>query len=289
MKNGKKYPKSFILIGSILAIVAVTGIWYFASKLEQVRITQEFAQSKVSERLPITKTIKILPLLGADLTVNDLQVSFREDAQIAITAKCNVTSKVGQAEVEVFAIGTPEFRRANEAFYFKPSQIELTKFEFSAKSGENNATVAEVSKGILDKQLNGKGAAKLKSWAQSLGGDAAEKAVDKKLEAAREKVADLSPEEIIEKIKSASMILVSDAVTVYLNKCPIKRLEGAKGTIISLAVEKISIDKGELVIDLSLLRLTTTLLIWAFLLVAILVALMTAPVWFEVFAVIPLP
>lgn len=287
MKNGKKYPKSFVVIGAILAVVAVAGMWFWASKLEQVRISQEFAQQQISERLPITKTVKILPLLSADLTVNNLGISFSENAKIGIAAKCSITCKAGQADIEAVALGTPEYRRSDQAFYFKPSQVELTKFEFSAKSQKNAETVAEVAKGVLDKQLNGKGAEKLKSLASSLGGEAAEKAVDKKLEEAREKTADLKPEDIIKEIESRAMSLTSSAMVAYLNKYPIKKLDGAKGTIVSLAVQKISVDKGELVIDLSLLRLTATLVLYAGLAIILLIALLTAPAWIQVLAVLP--
>jgi len=40
---------------------------------------------------------------------------------------------------------------------------------------------------------------------------------------------------------------------------------------------------GELVIDLSLLRLTGTLLLYAFLILGLLIAFLTAPEWFQLF------
>ncbi|MFA6526440.1 MAG: DUF1439 domain-containing protein [Candidatus Buchananbacteria bacterium] len=287
MENGKKYPKKFLALGVALLIAAVITIGYLGSMVDQATISQDFAQEQVSQRLPITKNLKVLPLVSADFTVRDMTVIFRDDAQLEITAKCDLTSEVGDAEIEVNAIGIPEFHNKDAAFYFKPTQIKFTRFDFSQKAEQNAQAAGEVGKGIIETQLNGKSAAKLKSIASALGGVQAEKVVDKKLNEARAKAAEISPQDIAEKLKAGSLSLISESLTAYLNKCPIKKLDGAKGAVISLAVEEIRVENKEMIIEFSLLKLTGTLILYALVFIALIAAAVTAPFWMSVAAVFP--
>lgn len=270
MTNGKKNVKSYLVTGTLLAIIALASIGYFAGNLDQVRISQGFAQQRISERLPISKNFKVIPLLSANLTVRDLQVSFRDDAHLEIHALCGVSSKIGEAEFKLYAAGIPEYRNRDRSFYFKPAKIYFPEFSFSPQSEENAKSVAEIGKSAIETQLSAQQINHITSWLNG-------KKVKNNLDMADKEIADW----IVDKIKASSMSVIETAITAHLDSNPIKKLDGANGEIISLAVKKISIDKGELVIDFSLLKLTSTLLLYALISITVVAAVITAPFWLQ--------
>jgi hypothetical protein len=283
MKDGRKYPKKFLVIAVALLFIAIVVIAKKGSDFDQLEISQDFAQSKISEKMPIEKSFKPIPFVSADMIVDNVIVDFRDDTQLKITADCKVESGVGGADIEVSIVGVPEYRNETMAFYFKPSKIEFTQFNFSQKAEENAKDAAAVSKGILETQYDsekeGTAANKLMGFASKLGGEAAEKVVGEKLDAVLEKAKEINPKETAEKIKVAALLIVADSITSHLSKHPIKKLDGAKGTIVSLAVEDISVANNVLIIEFSLLRLTGNLLLIAMLLIAIICFVLTAPWW----------
>jgi hypothetical protein len=258
--KSRKLSTKTIVIAVVLAIIGALVVWGQMTDIDKVSITEEYAQGKISERLPIQKDLKV-PLLKMGITVDRVDVDFQDGDILGVVAHATVNTRFGDADVEVRTTGTPVYK--DMAFHYHPTSFEFSEFKLSGKAKASMGTAGQIASNAskrLDGYLKKKGL----------------------LEGTDISVA-MSADEITDKIRKAAKPGLEKVITKYLNRYPIKKLDGIKGTIVSLAIDKIQIEDGTLTIDFSLLKLTVRVLIFALLfLVAIIGLWFFFPLWVEI-------
>ena len=249
MKEKKKYPKKFLVIGLVLLIV-FAGITFVVMKgLDKVDIQESFAQDQISRHLPITSEFKIM-LVKCGLVIDSLDVQFLDDDRISVVAHGTVETSKGSAELTIESVGVPAY--ANRGFYFKPDYIDYKDFKFSDEAKENIGTVGTIARNFSGKYLK---------------------------DLVKDTDVNLDAEKFTERLKAIAMTSVQKQIISYLYKNPVKKLDGFKGTIVSLAIDEIKVNDRVLTINFSFLKLTGRIILLIFVFFGSVAFILTAPWW----------
>lgn len=249
MKEKKKYPKKVLVIALVLFVV-FAGITFVVMKgLDKVDIQESFAQDQISQRLPIVSEFNIL-LVKCDLVIDSLAVQFLDDDRISVVAHGTIETSKGNAELTIESIGVPAY--ANQGFYFKPDYIDYKDFQFSEEAKGNIGTVGTIAKNFSNKYLK---------------------------DLVKDTNIKLDTEKFVEKLKATAKASVQKRIISYLYKNPVKKLDGFKGTVVSLAIDKIKVNDRVLTIHFSFLKLTGRIILLVFVFFGAIAFVLTAPWW----------
>ncbi|MEK7117986.1 MAG: hypothetical protein AAB869_00055 [Patescibacteria group bacterium] len=148
--------------------------------------------------------------------------------------------------LDATGVGVPEYRQGEQAFYFRPSELTISRLEFSGESATDKAGKF-ADRYITDPKLKEK--------------------IEKSLPGVKRWVGDnLEPR----------------ALAIFAQMPLYKPKNDMKGIVIKATLEKLSVENGALVLSFSLLQLTKTVFICllAFLAgIAMLGALLGSPRW----------
>lgn len=249
MKEGREYPKELLLAGVIFIIIASVVVWYKMSGKDRVIISQQDAQEKMNEYLPYKKEFQKY-FVSVMATVDKVQVDFRDENSIHVMAEGQAVSSKGSAKIQIETVGTPEYRQG--AFYFNPQTFDLKKFEFSGEAQENADKAGRLVRAGAKKYFG---------------------------EILNEAGVQVKAEEVSLKIKEAFKNAAEETVIHHLNRHPVKTLEGAKEKIISLAIDKVEVSNGNIIIYFSLIKFTYSIMLLILSAIAAFAIMMSAPWW----------
>ena len=201
-----------------------------------ISIDQLQAQSRINAQLP-KEVFK-----GG--TVTDTQVVFNEhDLETTITLKGNKFGK--NFTLLVTAVGVPEYRRAEGAFYFRPSQITIKEFSY-----DHSGQLANKLKVMADKYVTNTGV--------------------------RQAITDAAPH-----LETWMTEAAQKGATSVLQRVPVYRLkDDIKGLLIQASLESLQLEDAHIKIVVSFWSLTkwvVALLLMALVMIAIIIGLITHP------------
>lgn len=249
MREKKKYPKKIFIIGLVLFVI-FAGITFVVMKgLDKVDIQESFAQDQISQRLPMVNEFKVL-LIKCDLVIDSLAVKFLNDDRISVVAHGVIKTSKGDAKLIVESVGVPAY--ADRGFYFKPDYIDYKDFQFSGEAKRNMKIAGTIAKNFSDRYIK---------------------------DLVKNTDINFNTEEFVEKLKVTAKISIQKQIISYLYKNPVKKLDGFKGTIVSLAIDKIKVNDKVLTIHFSFLKLTGRIILLVIIFLGAVAFVFTAPWW----------
>lgn len=221
-----------VLLAFTSLVVGLFGL----SGTRTIRVGESEIQKRVEAQLP--KEHKGVRLTKA--TVNLLEY----DVRITLTLEGKA---LGQSfSLEASGVGVPDYRQEEQAFYFLPSKLTVSKLEYSGESATDKMGKF-ADRYITDPKLKEK--------------------VEKSLPGVKQWVEDnLEPR----------------VLSIFGNMPLYKPKNDMKGIVIKATLEKLSVENGALVLSFSLLQLTKTVIFCLLTLLGAIVmvgALLAFPGW----------
>ncbi len=248
----KQISNKKIIVSVAIAIIGISVIWYNMSDVSSVTITQKSAQVMIAKKLPITKEIKVAKF-DMKFVVDQIDVGFENNNILSVVAHATVDTSVGSASVLVRTTGTPVYQ--SMAFYYQPQTFEFSEFTLSDKALANTKTAGQIASNAtkkFDKYLKNSGL----------------------LDGTDISVAQTA-EVMTAKIREYAKPALETIIIEYLTDHPIKKLDGVKGFVVSLAIDEIQVANNTLTIEFSLLAFTLNMVI----LILVFIALISI-LWF---------
>ena len=253
-KMAQNISKRSVGVAVVISIVAFVILWSAMSDTDSITITETYAQEKVDEKLPVKKEVSRLKQ-KMQIIVDKIDIDFQDGNILGVVAHATVITRFGNASVQIRTTGKPELKAL--AFYYRPETFEFSEFILSDEALKNSQKAGQIASNAtkkLDRYLRHSGL----------------------LEGTDVSVAK-GAEELTQLIRESAKPALENVIISYLSEHPIRRLDGVKGAVISLAIDDFTVSQDKLVIDFSLLTLTINIALLMLLFAAIIGVAMFFP------------
>ena len=248
MEKRKYSPKMLIFISAITIVCVCISIYALCATYH-ISFSEQQTHDQISQKIPYTQTGTFLSQ-DYTITIQDVQIDFQDHDKIHLTTRGDVKTKFGDLMIEIDTIGIPSI--LDNAIYFAPETFTFTKYELSKKAQETAENVGTIGKNALTKYA----------------GDLLK---NTSIDTSATKIANGLKEHLKEKIQCS--------IIAYLKSHPIKKLDGINGLVMTLGIKDTHVTNDNIVIDISILKLTGMSLFIILVSITMIGAAISMPLW----------